>query len=188
MVNIRVVGQRWAVVLLVAMVCGLEYGSLGSLWAADTPARGNKAALLDRAARTGDPVYLLESLENRRRDLDKRAKLLDLREADLKRLENKLAERIVALEKLRADLRSDLAQEAATDSANIAHLAKIFSGMKVKAAANGLRAMDRETAVLVLKVMREKIAAKILSKMTNEDAVQLANELGMPQSEKGSQR
>ena len=180
MMSLPMVGRGRIVVLLLAMFFCLE---CGSLWAANT-VKLDKAALMDRAARTGDPVYLLESLEQRRHDLDKRAKWLDLREADLQRLEKKLAKRIVGLEKLREDLRADLLKEESFDDANIAHLAKIFSGMKVKAAANSLKSMDRETAVSVLKVMREKVAAKILSKMASEDAVELANELGLPKSDK----
>ena len=156
----------------------------GSLWAADKAAIGGKAALMDREARTGDPVYVLESLQKKRLEMEKRTKALDLREAELRRLEEKLAKRIVALEKLRVDLREDLAKETAADSENIAHLAKIFSSMKTKAAASGLKDMDQEVAVQILKSMREKVAAKVLSKMASEDAVKLANGLGLPMSEK----
>lgn len=184
MMSLPKVGRGRIVVFMMAALFAMESESL---WAADKVAnkvKGDKAALLDRSARTSDPVYLLKSLEERRLDLDKRARWLETREADLTKLEQKLSKRIAALERLREDLRADLAKESSTDDANIAHLSKIFSGMKVKAAANGLRAMDQETAVLVLKVMPEKIAAKILSKMESSDAVKLANALGMPQSEK----
>lgn len=175
---------RLVVFLVATSLCFLG----GEIWAADK-AGGEKKAVLDGLARTcdrdRDPVLIsLESLEKRRLDLDERAKQLDLRETDLRRLDGKLASRIVALEKLRKDLRADLAKESAADDANIAHLAKIFSGMKVKAAANGLKSMDLESAVQVLKVMREKVAAKILSKMGSEDAVKLANELSLPLSER----
>ena len=180
MMSLSTVGRILLVLLVVSFVCF----ETGFLWAAGKTGVGGKAAVLDRPARTGDPVYILESLEKQRLKLEERTKWLDLREADLRRLEEKLSKRIVALEKLRQDLREDLAKESAADDANIAHLAKIFSGMKTKAAANGLKSMDRETAVLVLKGMREKVAAKILSKMASEDAVRLANGLGLPMSEK----
>ncbi len=140
--------------------------------------------LEDKAVGIGDPATLLNNLEQRRLDLEKRAKWLDLREADLKRLEEKLAKRIASLEALRSEIRTSLDKEKVVDDANVVRLAKIFSGMKTKSAADGLKAMDRETAVLVLKVMKEKVAAKILSKMDNEQAVQLANELGIPMAEK----
>lgn len=170
------------VVLLLALSLCLK---CDPLWAAANEAKGeSKAAVLNRSVRTGDPVQLLESLERRHRALEERAKWMDLREADLKRLEEKLAKRIVSLEQLREDLRVDLGKEAAANDASVARLAKIFSGMKVKAAASSLRSMDKEVAVLILRVMREKVAAKILSKMDSDDAVKLANEMGMPLSER----
>ncbi|WP_130472081.1 MotE family protein [Candidatus Magnetaquicoccus inordinatus] len=142
------------------------------------------AAGEDKAVGIGDPASLLNDLEKRRVELEKRAKWLDLREADLKRLEEKLAKRVASLEALRNEIRANLEKEKVVDDANITRLAKILSGMKAKAAAEGLKSMDRDTAVLVLKVMKEKVAAKILNKMDNEQAVQLANELGIPMAEK----
>ncbi|MEO5341042.1 MAG: hypothetical protein H7837_11105 [Magnetococcus sp. MYC-9] len=146
--------------------------------------KGKEPDVSDKAVGIGDPAQLLNSLEQRRLELERRAKWLDLREADLKRLEEKLAKRIGALESLRGEIRASLEKEKVVDDANVARLAKILSGMKVKAAADGLKSMDRETAVLVLKVMKEKVAAKILSKMDNEQAAQLANELGIPMADK----
>lgn len=172
-------------VLLVVTFLGWE---CDLVWAeGQARAAGGKAACLDRPARTGDPVDLLKSLETQRLALEERTRRLVLREADLTQLEARLAKRITALEQLRENLRTDLAKESAADDANIAHLAKIFSGMKTKAAASGLSAMDVEMAVLVLKRMREKVAAKILSKMESGDAVRLARRLGMSLSERSAQ-
>ncbi|NGZ07360.1 MAG: hypothetical protein G8237_13505 [Magnetococcales bacterium] len=127
-----------------------------------------------------DPIALLESLEKRRVALDDREKLLEIREADLKRLEEKMGKRISALEALRDTIRADLAREKETDDANIKRLAKIYAGMKPKAAASSLMAMDRETAVKALKAIPEKVAAKILSRMDIADAVQLSEAIGVP--------
>ncbi|MEO5363995.1 MAG: hypothetical protein H7838_10295 [Magnetococcus sp. DMHC-8] len=190
----RVVSARFvpACFVLLALLLG---GQSAPAWAADNAAAakqgGEKGAakakeqdVEDKAVGIPDPANLLNSLEQRRQELEKRAKWLDLREADLKRLEEKLAKRIASLEALRGEMRANLDKEKAVDDANITRLAKILSGMKVKAAADGLKSMDRETAVLVLKVMKEKVAAKILSKMESEQAAQLANELGIPLAEK----
>ncbi|MBF0186030.1 MAG: hypothetical protein HQM06_16795 [Magnetococcales bacterium] len=188
-----------ALCLSITMLCS---GSGGSEWgirqasaaeaaqakpaASAQPAKekGKEAGSEDKAVSIGDPAALLNDLEKRRIELEKRAKWLDLREADLKRLEEKLSKRVASLEALRNEIRANLEKEKVMDDANITRLAKILSGMKAKAAADGLKAMDRDTAVLVLKVMKEKVAAKILSKMDNEQAVQLANELGIPMAEK----
>jgi flagellar motility protein MotE (MotC chaperone) len=126
-----------------------------------------------------DPLKLLESLEGRRKALDKRAEQLEIREQDLQRLEDKLAKRIASLEKLREVIQRDLAKEKEINTKNIARLAKIYGSMKVKAAALGLQSIDQDIAVKVLKVMSEKTSGKILGKMKGGNAVVLANELGV---------
>ncbi|MBF0401119.1 MAG: hypothetical protein HQL90_10175 [Magnetococcales bacterium] len=189
-----------ACLLLLALLCGsvLSDGLVSRVEAADAVAdkenkdknkdkdkdKDKEQNVEDKAVRVGDPASLLNSLEQRRLELDKRARWLDLREADLKRLEEKLAKRIASLEGLRNEIGASLDKEKVLDDANIARLAKILSSMKIKAAADGLKSMDRETAVLVLKVMKEKVAAKILSKMDSTQAVELANELGIPMAER----
>ncbi|MBF0127362.1 MAG: hypothetical protein HQM02_09150 [Magnetococcales bacterium] len=160
------------------------------LLAGALPARAAESDDKAKSAKMGDiglakdPIALLEALEKRRADLDERDKWLEIREADLKRLEEKLGKRITALEQLRESIRADLAQEKNLDDANIKRLAKIFAGMKPKAAAASLMAMDRETAVKALKAVPEKVAAKILGKMDVREAVQLSEALGVPISDK----
>jgi flagellar motility protein MotE (MotC chaperone) len=131
-----------------------------------------------------DPMLLLKSLEERRKDFDDREEKLAIREQDLQRLEEKLAKRIKSLEVLRDVIQRDLGKEKEIDTANIARLAKIYGSMKVKAAAAGLQSIDQDIAVKVLKVMSEKTAGKILGKMKGGNAVVLANELGMSIAEK----
>ncbi|MEO5378178.1 MAG: hypothetical protein H7832_10420 [Magnetococcus sp. DMHC-6] len=135
-----------------------------------------------------DPLKLLDSLEKRRLDLDQRGQAMELREAEVKRLEEQLGHRIEALETLRSAIQQDLSSEKNQDDANIARLSKIFAGMNVKGAAASLEVMDEGTAVRVLKGMREKVAAKILSRMNTESAVRLADILGMPLADKRGQQ
>lgn len=127
-----------------------------------------------------DPIQLLDMLEKKRQELDERAKWLELRETELKRLEDKIAKRITALESLRDQIQKDMVREKEVDNTNIARLAKIYTGMKDKDAAAELQILDKETAVRVLKVMREKVAAKILAKMPPQQGAALAEELGIP--------
>ncbi len=139
---------------------------------------------IDAVEALADPLKLLKSLEERRMDLDDREEKLSIREEDLARLEKKLAERIKSLEELRDVIQRDLTKEKEIDTANIARLAKIYTNMKVKAAAAGLQSIDKDIAVKVLKVMSEKTAGKIIGKMKGNSASVLANELGMSISEK----
>ncbi|MBF0180466.1 MAG: hypothetical protein HQM03_10635 [Magnetococcales bacterium] len=171
------------VVLGVVLATGLLLS--GTLFAKDDEnTEKNKSAKVVDIGLAKDPIALLEILEKRRADLDEREKWLEVREADLKRLEEKLGKRITALEQLRDAIRADVAQEKDQDDANIKRLAKIYAGMKPKAAASSLMAMDRETAVKALRAVPEKVAAKILSKMDVKEAVQISEALGMPIAQK----
>ncbi|MBF0283703.1 MAG: hypothetical protein HQL51_04510 [Magnetococcales bacterium] len=127
-----------------------------------------------------DPFQLLESLEKKRLELDERIRWLELRENELKLLEVKIDKRIKALEELRQAIEKDLTKEKDLDDANIAKLAKIYSGMKPRAAGEQLQELTKPTAIKVLKTLSEKNAAKILNTMAPEKAVPLAQELGLP--------
>ncbi|MEO5346833.1 MAG: hypothetical protein H7834_10715 [Magnetococcus sp. YQC-9] len=168
---------RW-IVSMAALLVVLIAGAVPA-WVAEheEKAKNTKSA---ETGLTRDPIALLESLEKRRLAMDEREKLLELREADLKRLEEKMQKRITALEQLRDTIRADLDREKETDDANIKRLAKIYSSMKPKQAASSLMAMDRDTAVKALKAVPEKVAAKILNRMDIADAVQLSEAIGVP--------
>lgn len=131
-----------------------------------------------------DPMGLLEQLEQRRHEMDERSRWLELREEEMQRLEEKLAKRIEALEQLREAIKDDLAKEKEVDTGNVARLSKIYAKMKPKVAAVQIQELDNEMAVKVFKMMPEKSAAKILTYMDNKRAVALAEDLGIPISQK----
>ncbi|MBF0341498.1 MAG: hypothetical protein HQL95_11140 [Magnetococcales bacterium] len=173
------ISRRTRIMMSVSAVLVVLLAGAVPAWVADHEerAKSNKSTDIGLAK---DPIALLESLEKRRLALDEREKLQEIRETDLKRLEEKMQKRITALEQLRETIRADLAREKETDDANIKRLAKIYAGMKPKAAATSLMAMDRDTAVKALKAIPEKVAAKILSRMDVADAVQLSEAIGVP--------
>ncbi|MBF0188490.1 MAG: hypothetical protein HQL50_11265 [Magnetococcales bacterium] len=138
--------------------------------------------------RIRDPLALLEELERRRKTLDTREKALNLRAEELGRLEKTLEKRIETLSRLRSEIDADLKREKDTDTANTSRLAKIYSSMKAKDAAEQIRNLDRPTAVRVMRVMREKTAAKVLGRMDLRDAVALGNALGMPVAQRRQRR
>jgi len=145
---------------------------------------GSQSWAADDGKVVQDPLRLLESLEKRRIQLDEQAKKLEIREQDLKRLEEKLAGRIDAMEKLRDSIRGDLEREKQLDDTSVSRLGRIYSKMKPGAAAEGLKSLDQEVAVQVMRVMPEKLVAKILNKMDPLSAGRLADELGMPIADK----
>ncbi|MBF0273518.1 MAG: hypothetical protein HQL98_15840 [Magnetococcales bacterium] len=173
------ISKRTRIIVSVSAVLVVLLAGAVPAWVAEHEEKAKNAKMADFGL-AKDPIALLEALEKRRLALDDREKLQELREADLKRLEEKMNKRIAALELLRENIREDLAREKVMDDANIKRLAKIYAGMKPKAAAASLMAMDRETAVKALKAVPEKVAAKILSRMDVADAVQLSEAIGVP--------
>ncbi|MBF0191891.1 MAG: hypothetical protein HQL99_12245 [Magnetococcales bacterium] len=173
------ISRRTRIIVSVSAVLVVLLAGAVPAWVAEHEEKAKSAKMADFGL-AKDPIALLEGLEKRRMALDEREKLQELREVDLKRLEEKMNKRIAALEVLRQNIREDLAQEKVMDDANIKRLAKIYAGMKPKAAAASLMAMDRETAVKALKAVPEKVAAKILSRMDVADAVQLSEAIGVP--------
>nr|CRH07689.1 Conserved exported protein of unknown function [Candidatus Magnetococcus massalia] len=135
-----------------------------------------------------DPVQLLDELEKRRNALDARAAELDLREKELNRLQEQVAKRTQALQMLRQEVRKDILEEKKINTDNIAKLARVYASMKPKVAAQQLKDLERNTAIKVLKVMKEKVAAKIFDKMNPEDGVPLADAIGMTLQQKRQQR
>lgn len=175
--------NRWGLAALAAACIALA----GSAWAAngeDGEKKPPPPADVQSQDPPRDPMLLLEHLEKRRLELDEREKWLEMRQVELARLEAKLKKRIEALENLRKVIEDGLNKEKELDDANIARLAKIYSGMKAKVAAARLRSLDRPTAIKILKVMREKTTAKILGKMPSMDAVKLSDALGVPVAER----
>ncbi|ABK42587.1 hypothetical protein Mmc1_0058 [Magnetococcus marinus MC-1] len=136
-------------------------------------------AAQDQNGSPRDPVDLLKTLEIRQNELETRAKVLDLKEQELKRMGEEVERRLKALTALREQVRQDILEEKQIDSNNIARLARIYSSMKPKVAAGQLKDLERETAVKVLKVLKEKVAAKIFDKMDPQDALPLADAIGM---------
>ncbi|MBF0108584.1 MAG: hypothetical protein HQL76_05360 [Magnetococcales bacterium] len=159
-----------------------QASSVGHAASAPTAKKGDEAKIPAKIPQ--DPLHLLDLLEKRRLLLEEQTRRMEVREGDLKRLEEKLAGRIEALEKLRDAIRGDLEREKQFDDVNIARLGKIYTSMKPGAAAEGLKTLDPDTAVKVLKVMPEKVVAKILNKMDPLSAGRLADELGMPLADK----
>jgi flagellar motility protein MotE (MotC chaperone) len=131
-----------------------------------------------------DPLQLLEALEKRRLELDQRARLVEGREEELRQLESRLSKRVDALQELRAAMQKDLAQEKNNNDSNIVRVARIFTSMKAQAAAERLSAMDHGMAVLILKNMKEKSAAKVLAKMDLQTASALSEDVGISMADK----
>ncbi|MEG3641178.1 MotE family protein [Magnetococcus sp. PR-3] len=145
-------------------------------------------AAQDQNGAPRDPVDLLKTLEKRQVSLEARAKALDLKEQEIKRMGEMVDKRLKALTALREEVRQDILEEKNINTENIARLARIYSAMKPKVAAKQLKDLERTTAVKILKVLKEKVAAKIFDKMDPMEAVPLADAIGMTLQERRMRR
>jgi flagellar motility protein MotE (MotC chaperone) len=113
--------------------------------------------------------------------LNERKKELDLREADLKKLEDELQkqrgeldEKIKALESMRNDISKTLKVRVAADQEKVDKLVNFYSTMKPTQAAKVIEALNEDLAVEVLDKMKKKNAAEILDAMDSKRARRLS--------------
>lgn len=116
---------------------------------------------------------VLESLGERRKDLDKQQGQLDLREKLLQATEERIQKRVEELKRLEKQIEGKVEEKRKQDESEIAGLVTMYESMKPKDAA---RIFDRLSMPVLLKVVRQmkpRKMADILGKMSAEAAERL---------------
>lgn len=113
---------------------------------------------------------MIESLVQRRRDLERRERALDEREAFLVLTEKRVDDKLAELRQLKADMVDLLDELDAKRKAQIESLVKIYEAMKPKDAARILENLDPDVLLDVVENMRENKIAPILAEMNSEVA------------------
>ncbi len=108
-------------------------------------------------------LVLLRELRERSRAVDAREKVLMMREQAATELEQRLAEEVVRIDLLRAEMTGFLDRASGTSAENIASLSKMLDVMKANDAAQMLAGMDVEVVLQVLRSLKPKQAAKVLA-------------------------
>lgn len=122
-------------------------------------------------------IQVLESLAERRRQIESRAREIDMREKVMAAAEKRLDEKIAELKKLRASIEGMFANADAANEAQIARLVKMYERMKPKDAARIFDKLDLKVLIEVVDRMREAKAALVLAKMDVEKARTITLEL-----------
>ncbi len=122
-------------------------------------------------------IQVLESLAERRRQIEARAKEIDMREKVLAAAEKRLDAKIAELKELRASIESMFTNADAENEAQIASLVKMYERMKPKNAARIFNKLDLNVLIEVVDRMRESKAAEVLAKMDVEKARTVTLEL-----------
>ena len=126
---------------------------------------------------TDEELVLLQSLSQRREELEQRAREIDEREVLLKAAEQRIDQRIGELERLQASIEDLLVQHDEQSEAQMQSLVKIYESMKPKDAARIFEELDMEVLLEVVERMKERKTAPILAKMNPERAKTVTLEL-----------
>ncbi len=126
---------------------------------------------------TDEELVLLQSLSQRREELEQRAREIDEREVLLKAAEQRIDQRITELERLQASIEALLVEHDEQTEAQMQSLVKIYESMKPKDAARIFEELDLEVLLEVIERMKERKSAPILAKMNPERAKTVTLEL-----------
>ncbi len=110
-------------------------------------------------------IEILQSLAQRRDDLDRRAAEVDRHEALLQATEQRIDEKIARLQQMESKINDAFKKEDQKDDAKIKSLVKIYETMKPKEAARIFEQLDLPVLLDVLEQMKELKTAPILASM-----------------------
>ena len=116
---------------------------------------------------------VLESLGDRRRELDRREKEMEIHAKLLEASEQRVAEKIEELKALEQRVQDLLGQKEEEEETKIASLVKVYESMKAKQAARIFEKLEMDVLLPVAERMKEQKIAAILAKMDPTAAKQL---------------
>ncbi len=124
------------------------------------------------------PKALLEALQERNTEIDTREATILAREGQLDLLEKEIRGMLDEYIKLKEIVDQKTSEETLAKQkkreARVNRLSKIYQSMDAKIAAQRIKRMKRSTALSLLRKIKEKQAAKILSNMSATAATQFS--------------
>jgi flagellar motility protein MotE (MotC chaperone) len=111
-------------------------------------------------------VKLLQELELRRVELERREQALNIRERLVDLAESRLTNRVNRMEALQTGLEKLLSNLSDKEEQELEQLAKIYEAMKPAAAATVMDRLDDRIVFDVFKRMKNKNTAKVMEKMS----------------------
>ena len=135
------------------------------------------AELAKEAGLSPAELQVLQSLGERRGQLDQRENDLNTQLALMAAAEAKLDAKVKALDGLKADVQALLAQAEQKDNAEVDRLVKVFEGMKPKDAGPRMMVLDDTVRLPIAAKMKDRSLAAVLSQMPPSEAKKLAEGL-----------
>jgi flagellar motility protein MotE (MotC chaperone) len=131
----------------------------------EAPPPAAKRAGRDPMSFSPQEVEILQSLSQRRDDLDKRSAEIDRREALLQATEQRIDEKIARLQQMEGTINDAFKKQDQKDDSKLKSLVKIYETMKPKEAARIFEQLDLPVLLDVLEQMKELKTAPILASM-----------------------
>lgn len=126
-----------------------------------------------------EEVKVLQSLSERREQLNKRERDLDQREKLLQAAEKKVDEKVVELNNLRKEIEALLDKQTKMQEERITQLVKIYENMKPKDAANIFNEMQTDVLLEIIDHMSERKVAPVLAAMSPARAREISARLSL---------
>ena len=164
-----------------------EYtGSVAAKSDAPPPAAPDKAATPDvtttappepKPSLSAGERAVLESLAQRRQELEARAREVDVRDSLLKAAEKRIEQRLQELKELEARVNGAATKRDEEDAGKFKSLVSMYENMKAKDAAKVFDRLNMPVLVQVVNAMNPRRMADILAQMTPEMAEKLTLEI-----------
>ncbi len=120
---------------------------------------------------------MIETIENKNRELKKREEELRIKEVRLEALEAKVRKDLEKIEKSISESKEQMELQDEKTKDNVEALIKVYSSMKPEEAANLVEAIDEELALKIVSGMKSKIAGQVLSKVDVKVAKRISEKL-----------
>jgi flagellar motility protein MotE (MotC chaperone) len=120
---------------------------------------------------------MIETIENKNRELKKREEELRIKEVRLEALEAKVRKDLEKIEKSISESKEQMGLQDEKTKENVAALIKVYSSMKPEEAAKLVEAIDEDLALEIVSGMKSKIAGQVLSKLDVQVAKRISEKL-----------
>ena len=135
------------------------------------------AELAKEAGLSPAELQVLQSLGERRGQLEEREASLDTQLALMAAAETKLDAKVKALNDLKAQIEGLMGEAAEREDAEVARMVKVFEGMKPKDAAARMVVLDDSVRLPIASKMKERSLSAVLAAMPPVEAKKLTESL-----------
>ena len=120
---------------------------------------------------------MIETIENKNRELKKREEELCIKQTRLEALEAKVRKDLNKIEKNISESKKQMGIQDEKTKENVEALIKVYSSMKPEDAANLVEAIDEGLALQIISGMKSKIAGQVLSNLDVKVAKRISENL-----------